>query len=171
MIVGSPDNFAIILDIVGAWNNDNSFNNGLLCMGINGELFPSTILASTLNTELFRLIKVLDKTVKNEVIYQMEKEKAFAYIFNITFPDDYEIENNYDYDITPYEFANKNYFVFRVSNGENSRILASKVQYLPEKSAYDLKDLDVIEAYISNNEIKRIIEKLQLYQLTIRRKE
>lgn len=66
-----------MVDVVDEWNMDNTFNNGLLFMGIDGKLFLLEITTSTLNCELFRLIENLKNPQKNENIFQMEKKLEF----------------------------------------------------------------------------------------------
>ena len=121
MVIGNPYKFSIMVDVVDEWNMDNTFNNGLLFMGIDGRLFLSKITNTALNAELFQLIKNLKRSKKNEEIFKMEKEQAFVYIYNLTYPTDWNTDNDYTYTITPYEFEDNNSFVFMVSNGERIR--------------------------------------------------
>lgn len=163
MIIGNPDVFSIIIDIVDEWNIDKSFNNGLLFMAINGVLIPNKILSATLNTEVFSLIKKLENPVENTDIFSMEKNDAFICIYRQLFSDGYS-DVNYGYDITPWEFSDNGYFVFMVSNGKYIRILSAGLQYIMEESVYNLEGIDVKDAYISNEELKNIIEKLRIFE-------
>lgn len=53
MILGNPDKFAIIMEVVSEWNIDQSFNNGTLIFFVNGKLYPGDeIVNVTLNSEL-----------------------------------------------------------------------------------------------------------------------
>ena len=56
MVIGSPYNFFVICQIINEWNNDNTFNNGVLLFAIDGEIFPKEIINMSLNTEISRLI-------------------------------------------------------------------------------------------------------------------
>ena len=165
MIIGDPYVFSIFIDTVEEWNCDNSFNNGLLFMSINGTLFPKEILSATLSTELYELIKNLENIKENIDIFQMGKEEAFAYIYKLTFPNDYDVDNDYSYNITPFVLWDNNYFVFMVSNGHETRILASKLQYMMEESVHNLNQLEIVETYISIEEVQEMIEKLKSFKM------
>ncbi|MBD5159271.1 MAG: hypothetical protein HDT23_03390, partial [Ruminococcus sp.] len=43
MIIGNPDCFAVIFEVVGSWNADKTFQNGILFLAVNGEIFPKEI--------------------------------------------------------------------------------------------------------------------------------
>ncbi len=87
----------------------------------------------------------------------MQKDKAFIEIYNITFPYDINIDNDYRFDISPQSFADNDCFVFAVSNGEQVRIMASKLDYIVEDSRHDLKGINVSETFIDISEINKII--------------
>lgn len=98
----------------------------------------------------------------------MEKKETFVYIYNLTYPDDWDMDNDYSYTITPFEFEDNNCFVFMVSNGERIRILAaSELQYIKEEATHNLQDIDVAETYILKEELEKIIEKLSLFKMQI----
>lgn len=165
MVIGDPYIFSIMIDVVDKWNVDRTFNNGLLFMSINGSLISSKITTTTLNAEVFQLIQTLKNPMVNEDIFHMEKKEAFISIYKLTFPNEYDVDNDYSYDITPHEFSDNNCFVFMVSDGEKIRILAaSELQYIKEESTHNLQDLNVIETYISYEELEEIIERLSMFQ-------
>ena len=168
MIVGNPDAFSIMVDVVDAWNNDKAFNNGLLFMGIDGRLFMTEITTATLNVELPKLIESLKNPKENEYIFQMEKKEAFVHIYNLTNPSDWDLDRDYSYTITPNEFEDHNCLVFMVRNGEKIRILAaSELVYDKEESTHNLKNIDVAETYILKEELEEVIEKLSEYEKMI----
>lgn len=171
MVIGNPDVFSIMIDVVDDWNYDRSFNNGLLFMGINGNLLMPKTIVATLNTEIYTLLNNLKSPKKDEKIFNMEKKRAFKYIYSITFPDDYNLNNDYSYEITPNVFSDNNYFVFMVSNGEKIRILASsgEVTYDVENSTHDFQSVNVIEAYLTGDELKLLISKLEKFFKDIRK--
>lgn len=39
MVIGNPDIFTIMFDVIDDWNYDKAFNNGLLFMSIDGKIF------------------------------------------------------------------------------------------------------------------------------------
>ncbi len=167
MIIGDPDIFAIVADVVESWNSDKSFNNGLLFLSINGVFFPKEIIDSTLNTEVYELIKNLENIKENINLFQMSKEEAFVYIYKLIFPEDYNVDSDYSYNITPFVLWDNSYYVFMVSKDGENRILASKLQYLKEECVHNLQELEVIETYISAEKLQEMLEKLKLFQMQI----
>ena len=170
MIVGEPNLFSIFVEVVGEWNCDNSFNNGLLFVNINETIFPDKIIEATLNTELCELIQNFENVKENMDIFSMEKDKAFEYIYKLTFPDSYDVDNDYSYNVTPFVLWDNNYFVFMVSNRNKIRILASKLQYIIEESVHNLQELEVEETYISVEKLQGMIKKLKSFQFDIQKK-
>lgn len=99
----------------------------------------------------------------------MEKNEAFTYIYGLTFPSDWDVDNDYSYDITPNELGDHNCCIFIVSSGDKIRILAaSKLQYIKEESTHNLQDINVAEAYISKEELARMVEKLNVFEQQMR---
>ena len=169
MVVGNPDVFSIMFDVVDEWNNDTTFNNGLLFMSIDGKIFLSELATATLNVELPQLIENLKSPTENKEIFHMEKKEAFTYIYGLTFPSDWDMDNDYSFDITPNEFGDCNCYVFIVSSEDKIRILAaSELQYIKEESTHNLQDINVTEAYFSKEELERMVEKLSMFEQQIR---
>lgn len=170
MVVGKPDIFSIMFDVVDEWNNDTTFNNGLLFMSIDGKIFLSELTTATLNVELPQLIENLKSPAENKEIFHMEKEEAFAHIYGLTFPSDWDMNNDYSYDITPNEFGDRDCYVFMVSSEDKIRILAaSELQYIKEESTHNLQDINVAETYLSKGELERMVEKLSMFEQQIRK--
>lgn len=170
MVVGKPDIFSIMFDVVDEWNNDTTFNNGLLFMSIDGKIFLSELTTATLNVELPQLIENLKSPAENKEIFHMGKEEAFAHIYGLTFPSDWDMNNDYSYDITPNEFGDRDCYVFMVSSEDKIRILAaSELQYIKEESTHNLQDINVAEIYLSKGELERMVEKLSMFEQQIRK--
>lgn len=170
MVVGNPDIFSIMFDVVDEWNYDKSFNNGLLFMSIDGKIFLSELTTATLNVELPQLIENLKSPAENKEIFYMEKKEAFTHIYGLTFPSDWDMNNDYSYDITPNEFGDRDCYVFMVSNEDKIRILAaSELQYIKEESTHNLQDINVAETYLSKEELEGMVEKLSMFVQQIRK--
>lgn len=167
MIIGDSYVFSIFVDVVEEWNNDKSFNNGLLFISVNGTFFPKKIVSATLNTELHQLLQKLQNVKVNTDIFEMEKEEAFVSIYKLTFPDDYDVDNDYSYNLTPFVLEDNNCFVFMVSNGNEIRILASELSYIVEESVHNLRELKVEDIYISDEKLREMTKKLESFQLQI----
>jgi hypothetical protein len=162
-IIGNPYKFSIIVGDVKEWNIENApFFNGIMLFLINGELFPpKNILNVTLPCQINWLKKKLKNIPINKKVYNMEKEKAFIEIYDIRFPENIDIDEKYEYDISPTEFSDRNYYVFAVRNSNKIRILASKLKNIKKYSRHDLNKIDIIETFITNDELNEIIIKLE----------
>ena len=169
MVVGNPDIFSVMFDVVDEWNNDTTFNNGLLFMSIDGKIFLNELTTATLNVELPQLIENLKNPAENKEVFHMEKKEAFTYIYGLTFPSDWDTDNDYRYDITPNEFGDRNCYVFMVSSEDKIRILAaSGLQYIKEESTHNLQNINVTETYFSKEGLERMVEKLSMFEQQIR---
>lgn len=162
MILGNPDQFAIIMKTVEAWNRDEAFCNGVLLFCVDGNIFPKKVLNATLNSEINPLKKQLGNNGIDNTIFQMKKEEAFRRIYDITFPEDWNGDNDYQFDITPFSFSDKNYYIFAVSNGIQVRILAAKLKYNKKISRHILKKAAISEAFISVREMEEIAKALSV---------
>lgn len=97
----------------------------------------------------------------NDTIFAMDKDRAFTTIYKLTFPDDYDDDYNCDYDVTPFNFADNSCFVFMIANNDKIRILSSKLEYIVAESHHNLKNIKVMETYITSLELEQIVVKLE----------
>ncbi len=173
MILGNPYKFAIIIQTIKQWNEnestDNPFCNGVLLFCIDGNIYTEKIITATLKTEVNVLLENLHTIYVNKEIYPMKKEKAFKKSYHIIFSEE-DANNSYRFDISPYCFLDSQYYIFAVSDGNNIRILASKLKYIKKYSTHKLKNINISEAIISMKELNDIIYKLEnfdyLYDIT-----
>lgn len=163
MILGNPYSFSVFINTIKEWNLDDEFCNGVLLFCVDGEFFPKRIVTATLKCEIQPLKEKLMSLVKDEILYNMPKDKAFAKIYNITFPEDTSINNDYRFDISPESFADDNCFIFAVSNGEKVRIMAAKLNYNKKESRHEIRRANINETFISINELDEIVTKLDIY--------
>ena len=162
MILGNPYKFSVFISTIKEWNIDNEFCNGVLLFCIDGNIFPKKIVTATLKCEIQLLKEKLRNLITNERLYNMQRDKAFAEIYNITFPEDISIDNDYRFDITPESFADENCYVFAVSNGKEVRIMATKLNYIVEESRHELSNVDISETFIEIEDLKQIISQLEI---------
>lgn len=59
------------------------------------KIFPQNIVTATLNYEIQQLKEKLKNLVDDEVLYNMQKDKAFGILYNMTFPGNTDIDNDY----------------------------------------------------------------------------
>ena len=163
MILGNPYKFSVFISTIKEWNIDNEFCNGVLLFCIEGNIFPKKIVTATLKYEIQLLKEKVRNLIINERLYNMQRDKAFAEIYNITFPEDISIDNDYRFDITPESFADENCYVFAVSNGKEVRIMATKLNYIVEESRHELSNIDISETFIEIEDLNQIISQLEIY--------
>lgn len=168
MIIGNPDCFAVIVDVVESWNVDKSFQNGILFFAISSEIFPKEIQSATLSYEFAELTESLKNIPVNRKIFSMPTEKAYNELHNLVYPDDpddWDIDNDYRYSISTPSFYDHNYLVFAVSNGEKIRILAARPDYCKEESRDILEGVKITETFIDVSELNDIIDKLSVIDI------
>ena len=84
-------------------------------------------------------------------------------MYNLRFPEDCNIEENYNFDISPASCSDNNCLIFAVSNGMQVRILASSdLEYIITESRYNLENIDISEVFISIEEWNEILSKLHV---------
>lgn len=164
MIIGDPYKFSILTQTVKEWNYDDTFCNGILFISVNGNLFPKEVINATLKCDIPPLKEKLKNLTIDKKLYKMSKNKAFTTIYNLTFPDDWDLENDYRFDVTPVSLSDTNCFVFAVTNGKKVRIMAGKLEYIKEESRHNLKNLNVSEVIITIEELNEIVSKLDIYK-------
>ena len=162
MILGDPYKFSIIIDTIKEWNIDDAFCNGVLFFCVDGNFFPKEIVTATLKCEVQLLKENFKNLTVDEDLYNMQKDKAFVKIYNITFPEDVNIDNDYRFDISPQSFSDSDCYVFAISNGEQVRIMAAKLNYIIKTSRQELKNLDITDAYITIKELNKIISEIDI---------
>lgn len=160
MILGNPYKFAIFLQMIKEWNIDKTFCNGVLLFSVNGIIFPNQILTASLNCEISLLKENLNNIAVNVDIFNMKKENAYRYIYNRTFPENMNLDNDYQFDITPLSFLEDSCYIFAVSNGIQVRVLAAKLEYNKKESRHKIKN--IYEAFISVEEVKEIAKNLNV---------
>ena len=132
MILGEPARFAVIFEIVDEWNVDSSFNNGILMFSVDWKVYPGNeIINATLNFEIPNLKECMSNIGVNEQIFGLPPNEAFITIYNLRFPEDWDVDEDCRFDISPEVFSDNNCLIFAVSNGSMIRILAtSNLEYI-----------------------------------------
>lgn len=164
MILGNPDKFAIIIEVVSDWNIDQSFNNGVLIFSVDGKLYPGDeIVNATLNSELPHLKDCMSNVGIDERLFNLSKDEAFSEMYNLYSTEDWNVDADYCFDISPLSFTDDDCLIFAVSNGTETRILAaSELKYIKAESRYSLDNIEISEAYVSVVEFNEILSKLNV---------
>lgn len=160
MILGNPYKFSIIIDTIKEWNIDEAFCNGVLLFCIDGNFFPKEVITATLKCEVQLLRENFKNLTVDEKLYNMQKDKAFVEIYNMTFPLDTDIDNDYRFDISPQSFSDNDCYVFAISNGEQVRIMASKLNYVMKDSRHELNGISVSETFIDISELNKVMSEI-----------
>jgi len=153
MIIGDPYRFSITIDNVSNWNEDSTFNNGMLFFCIGGAMFPKKIINATLSHEVPVLVEKLKNIVVDERLYNLARNELLVELYNTTFPESDGLENDYRFDMTPDCFADDNYYLFAVGDGRNVRFIAAKLRYCRENSRHILAGMNLYETFISVEEL------------------
>lgn len=163
MVLGNPYSFSILIETVKEWNIDNTFCNGILVFCADGIYYPSQIITAALKCEIRPLIQGLKNITVDAKLYSVKKNEAFAEIYNITFPSNWDTDNNSIFNISPLSFSDVDCYAFAVSNGKMIRIMLSNLNYIKAESRHDLKNNEVQEVYITIEELNKIIAGLEEY--------
>lgn len=164
MLIGNPDTFAIWFDSVPMWNDTATFDNGLLVLWVNGDYYPKEIATATLRREIPLLAQKLAHLPVEAALYHLPAKEAFRQMYERTFPDDWTVDNDYRFDVTPDALADNGCFIFAVSNGEAVRILADVLSYQAEEGQHDLYASQPSETVLPLAEIDDILATLaQVY--------
>lgn len=173
MVIGDPFKFSIQIDPVKEWCDYGEYykplNGGVMIITVDGFMFPDNeVLNIWLEGEVRELIKNLKKIPVNKEIFGLKgKEAAFIEIYNRVHylhdhPDDFGkvVDEFWWYRISPMEILDKDYHVYAISDGENVRILASKLRYIKKYSTHKLNNITVREAYVTCNDIEIMVKEL-----------
>lgn len=166
MLLGDPNEFAVLLKTIDEWNYDNTFCNGILLLFVDGYMFPSEeIIVTTLAHGIPELKNNLSEIVVDNSIFNMEKTLLFRKLYDCVYPNDVNKDNDYRFLITPEEISDKGFFIFAVSNGAQIRFLGSKLTYNEADSDYDRKKAVIRETFVDKSDINKIVCDLDCWQI------
>lgn len=156
LTAGDPWKFAVFATVVGAWNVDDAFCEGLLILCVDGAIYPNEVASATLRHDIPGLRNDLEEIATDERLCAIPAKQAFAEIWETTFPDDVNASNDYRFDITPPSLADRGCYVFAVGDGAQARILAARLD--PDADHLDdaLRDAKVSEVRITQGELQEI---------------
>ena len=164
MIIGDSYKFAILSGEINEWNIDDAFCNGVLFLCVNGDIYPKEVVTATLRCEMEYLKQKLRNITTDKRLYILPPQQAFAEIYDITFPEDTQNDNNDCFNITPAALSDCNCFVFAVRDEINIRILASKLTYETENSRHKLESITISETFLTAGELEEVIAGLERMQ-------
>ena len=158
MIFGNPFTFAFFIDEVPAWSSVD-FNNGFFAISVDGILYPPDIRCTTLNIALDRIISKTSPLItlpKNETLFNDTPEIAFEKLQNITYPENFNIDNDYTYLMPISEFEDAGYVLFVVRFMDKIKFLLGR--YNSKSFRYSYIDEAIIEQKLIDKMIVEITE-------------
>lgn len=162
MIIGDPYKFSVFVQSIKEWNLDETYCNGVLFICVNGKLFPKEVVTASLRGEIAYLSKKLENIAINEELFNMPKENAYIEIYNLVHPEDYDVDNDYQFDVSPQVLSDEDCYIYAVGNGSEIRILAAELDYIIEEGRHSFTNLNVTESFITIVELDKIVTKLKL---------
>ncbi|MDM1408404.1 Imm42 family immunity protein [Myroides sp. DF42-4-2] len=151
MVIGDPNKFAIIIDMVPEWNITKSFKMGVFLYVLKANIFPKEIDTVTLSSDLYyffeRTPSALLNIPKDEKLFQMELYEAYKFMLD-TFCSASSTKNNKNFCFTSLSIRDYNYEFFAVSNGVDIRILKGKIGI--DYCISEVEDIILPKEYIDN---------------------
>lgn len=161
MIIGDPYVFSVIFDRVKLWNSAQGDNNGFFALSISGKLFPKCIINAVVDTSLHEVLNSLNNIPVDDELFSMDKEKALTKLCDLVYPSDWDIDNDYRYELAPTALTDEGCYVFAVSNNDKIRIIASELDYDIEESTLITEGADIQEVIIDKNELNQISDEIK----------
>lgn len=163
MLIGNPDKFAFLLEIVPEWCSNN-FIQGILNVYVNGVQYPDALRTTTLNSDIHWLLEDTSPFINpqiNEELYSLETVELFNTLSKLTFPE--TGENDYSYLIPLHEISDAGFYLFIVASEKEVRLLITQCNNLnvltfSDEIKMDILDFECIKQKVRNyymNEIQR----------------
>ncbi len=166
MVIGDPNKFSFIIDIVEDWSS-NGFVAGFFYITISGEIFPRELVNTTLNSDLYLFFNNKESSLLTHPVdidlFKKNKVDAYKAMYYLTYPQDTDCVNNYIYSCQLKEIEDFDYYIFSVSDGESIRILGAKIDdNILNDELTDLEEI-IHEVYLSKKEINSLTYRLKGY--------
>ena len=162
MVIGDPYVVAVIYEYVKEWNADTVFMNGTMAFSIDGNLFPGVVLNVGIRRELKWLSENLEAIPQNDEVYGLEKSICFAKLYDMIFPEDWDVvDDQPEYNISPSDFSDQNYYIFAVGSGDKVRLFYAKLKYDFSESRHYWEDTDIQEYVVDREVLNKIAARLK----------
>lgn len=162
MIVGDPYKFSVMVDRVKEWNVTEEDKNGYLNLAINGILVSYETINANLLTALYDIKEALKKIPFNDHIFSLKSVNAINELYELVYPSDEKVDNEYDYLLSVTELVDAGIFVFAVKQNNEIRIISGKGKYDFENSNRIFNSSEINEIIINNIELDQIIREIEL---------
>ena len=155
MLIGNPDKFAFLIEVVPEWSTDR-FANGLFYIYLNGVQYPNEVRTTTINVELYALLSEDSPFIrpKDDALFSMNTPELFNILWERTFPE--EDDNDYRFLVPLHEMSDAGFVLFIVSSGEKVRLLLGRGKGTEKGTFID-------ETTIERTEHTGLLQQLQDY--------
>ena len=160
MVIGDLDKFGFIIERIREWEASDTYQSGIVFLFLDNTIYPDTVRNTTLNVDLYHLTRD-DSPFMNPVIdpdlYELEKEQLFKTLYETTYPEDIEADNDYKYVWPLLEIGDAGFDIFSVSNGKKIKIFGAKL-HIDDVDLLNMVELDLDEYLSIANELKNYVD-------------
>ena len=160
MVIGNTYKFCFIIERIREWEASATYQSGIVFLCLENTIYPDTVRNTTLNVDLYHLTRD-DSPFMNPVIdpdlYELEKEQLFKTLYETTYPEDIEADNDYKYVWPLDEIGDAGFDIFSVSNGKKIKIFGAKL-HIDDVDLLNMVELDLDEYLSIANELKNYVD-------------
>ena len=160
MVIGDSYKFGFIIERIREWEASATYQSGIVFLFLDNTIYPDTVRNTTLNVDLYHLTRD-DSPFMNPVIdpdlYELEKEQLFKTLYETTYPEDIEADNDYKYVWPLEEIGDAGFDIFSVSNGKKIKIFGAKL-HIDDVDLLNMVELDLDEYLSIANELKNYVD-------------
>ena len=160
MVISDLCKFGFIIERIREWEASDTYQSGIVFLFLDNTIYPDTVRNTTLNVDLYHLTRD-DSPFMNPVIdpdlYELEKEQLFKTLYETTYPEDIEADNDYKYVWPLLEIGDAGFDIFSVSNGKKIKIFGAKL-HLDDVDLLNMVELDLDEYLSIANELKNYVD-------------
>ena len=160
MVIGDSYKFGFIIERIREWEASATYQSGIVFLFLDNTIYPDTVRNTTLNVDLYHLTRD-DSPFMNPVIdpdlYELEKEQLFKTLYETTYPEDIEADNDYKYVWPLDEIGDAGFDIFSVSNGKKIKIFGAKL-HIDDVDLLNMVELDLDEYLSIANELKNYVD-------------
>ena len=147
MLIGNPDKFAFLLEIVPEWCS-NGFVQGILNIYVNGVQYPDALRTTTLSTDVYWLLNDTSPFINpriNKELHTMETSELFNKLCNLAFPETEAIDNDCSYSVPLQELSDAGYALFIVASEKEVRLIIGQHSETNALTFADEVKMDILD--------------------------
>ena len=160
MVIGDPYKFGFIIERIREWEASATYQSGIVFLFLDNTIYPDTVRNTTLNVDLWHLTRddspFMDPVIDPD-LYELEKEQLFKTLYETTYPEDIEADNDYKYVWDLLEIGDAGFDIFSISNGKKIKIFGAKL-HIDDVDLLNMVELDLDEYLSIANELKNYVD-------------